>query len=286
MPGRSGTRQAEVRLVALPPSRARTPSPRRSTTCLHNHALEVVFTSPDRPKAVGAPPVAEAIKPVGLRTGRCPAAVPGERLSRLRLLTEYFAYPAKFLYVDLAGWDAVRAALGAVKTVDVVIFLDRSHGRLEQLLDPSMLRLGCTPAVNLFEWTAEPIPLTHTKPEYKLVPEVGHPTGYEVFGDHRRDRRRDGWPRRRVPALLPFPPRRVSRRPARVLVRNAPARARPTTIAERMSSSISSIAGSTPRPRPARRSSFAPCAPTATCRRGCRASAKRCASTSASRRRA
>ena len=97
-------------------------------------------------------------------------------------MTEYFAYPAKFFYLDVAGWDAVRAALGPVKQVEVVIFLDRSHPRLEQLLDPAMLRLGCTPAANLFEWTAEPIPLTHTRPEYKVVPEVGHPTGYEVFG--------------------------------------------------------------------------------------------------------
>src|SRR4029079_9168190 len=74
------------------------------------------------------------------------------------------------------------SAFGSVKTVEMVIFLDRSNARLEQLLDPAMLRLGCAPAASLFEWTAEPIPLTHTKPEYKVVPEVGHPTGYEVFG--------------------------------------------------------------------------------------------------------
>src|SRR5581483_1656921 len=47
--------------------------------------------------------------------------------------------------------------------------------------DPGMFRLGCSPVVNLFEWTAEPIPLTHTRPEYKIVPEVGHPGGYEVY---------------------------------------------------------------------------------------------------------
>src|SRR5262249_19578715 len=33
----------------------------------------------------------------------------------------------------------------------------------------------------LFEQTAEPIPLTHTKTEYPVIPEVGHPTGFEVF---------------------------------------------------------------------------------------------------------
>ena len=120
---------------------------------------------------------------------------------------EYFAYPAKFLYVDVAGWNEVRARLGAVKSVEVVIFLDRSHPPLEQLLDPAMLRLGCTPAANLFEWTAEPIPLTHTKPEYKLVPEVGHPAGYEVFSITSSDRRRAGWPRHCLRTLLSLPSR-------------------------------------------------------------------------------
>ena len=126
-------------------------------------------------------PAGEVLRPVGFEPDDAILPYPPNVFPGYRLLTEYFAYPAKFLYVDVAGWNDVRSALGAVKSVEVVIFLDRSHPRLEQLLDPAMLRLGCTPAANLFEWTAEPIPLTHTKPEYKLVPEVGHPAGYEVF---------------------------------------------------------------------------------------------------------
>ncbi len=148
---------------------------------LMNHAIEVAFVSPDRPKTVVTLPAADAVKPVGFEPSDAVLPYPPNVFPGYRLLTEYFAYPAKFLFVDIAGWDAVRAALGPVKQIDVVIFLDRSHPRLEQLLDPGMIRLGCTPVVNLFEWTAEPIPLTHTRPEYKINPEVGHPTGYEVF---------------------------------------------------------------------------------------------------------
>jgi type VI secretion system protein ImpG len=148
---------------------------------IHNHAMEVVIASPERPKATVTLPAAEAIRTVGFEPDEGLLPYPPNVFSGYRLLTEYFAYPAKFLYAEIAGWDAVRAALGPVKTVDVIVFLDRTHSRLEQMLDPSMLQLGCTPAANLFEWTTEPIPLTHTKPEYKLIPEVGHPTGYEVF---------------------------------------------------------------------------------------------------------
>lgn len=148
---------------------------------LHNHAIEVAFSSPEKPKAVVTLPAAEAIKPVGFEPGEAVLPYPDNVFPGYRLLTEYFAYPEKFLYADIAGWDAVRAAFGPVKQAEVVIFFDRGHPRLEQLLDANMLRLGCTPAINLFELTAEPIPLTHTRPEYRLVPEVGHPTGYEVY---------------------------------------------------------------------------------------------------------
>jgi type VI secretion system protein ImpG len=148
---------------------------------LHNHALAVAFNSPERPKSVVTLPAAEALAPVGFEPADALLPYPPNVFSGYRLLTEYFAYPAKFLYTDLSGWGAARAALGPVRTAEAVIFLDRSHPRLEQALDAGMLRLGCAPAANLFEWTAEPIPLTHTKPEYKLVPEVGHPAGYEVF---------------------------------------------------------------------------------------------------------
>ena len=148
---------------------------------IHNHALEVAFSSVERPKVVVTLPAAGVLRPVGFEPDEAILPYPQNVFAGYRLLTEYFAYPAKFLYLDVAGWKEVRSALGSVKAIDVVIFLDRSHPRLEQLLDPAMLRIGCSPAANLFEWTAEPIPLTHTKPEYKLVPEVGHPTGYEVF---------------------------------------------------------------------------------------------------------
>ncbi|MBY0513353.1 MAG: type VI secretion system baseplate subunit TssF [Gemmataceae bacterium] len=148
---------------------------------LLNDAIEVAFVPPDRPRAAVTLPAARALRAVGFEPSEGLLPYPPNVFPGYRLLTEFFAYPAKFLFVDLCGWEEVRAALGPARTVDVVVFLTRSHARLEQQLDPGMLRLGCTPAVNLFEHTAEPIPLTYTKPEYRIVPEVGHPLGYEVF---------------------------------------------------------------------------------------------------------
>lgn len=148
---------------------------------LFNHALEVAFSVPDKPRGAVILPAEEVLRPVGFEPADAMLPYPDNVFPGYRLLTEYFAYPPKFLFADVAGWDRVRSALGPTKVVDVVIFLDRSHPRLEQLIEPAMFRLGCTPVVNLFEQTAEPIPLTHTKTEYPVIPEVGHPTGYEVF---------------------------------------------------------------------------------------------------------
>jgi type VI secretion system protein ImpG len=148
---------------------------------IHNHALRVVFRTPD---AKGAAPVIlpakDVIKPVGFDLNEGLLPYPRQAFPGYRLLTEFFAYPAKFLYFDLGGWDRVRAA-GALKTVEVFIFVDRTLPRLEQGVDADVFRVGCTPVVNLFEQTAEPIALSQMRTEYKIVPDVARPFGLEVY---------------------------------------------------------------------------------------------------------
>ncbi len=62
-----------------------------------------------------------------------------------------------------------------------MIFLDRTEPNLEQAVEASTFRLGCTPVVNLFEQTAEPKPVTQTRPEYLVTPDVAYPLGMEVY---------------------------------------------------------------------------------------------------------
>lgn len=148
---------------------------------LFNQALEVAFLNPEKPRSAIAFPAHEVLHPVGFAADEALLPYPPNVFPGYRLLTEYFAYPSKFLYVDVAKFAAARALLGPTKQVEIVIYLKKSHQRLEQLLDPNMLRLGCTPVVNLFEHTAEPIQLTHRKPEYRITPDVARPTAYEIY---------------------------------------------------------------------------------------------------------
>jgi type VI secretion system protein ImpG len=148
---------------------------------LMNNAVQVVIRAMD---VKGSAPIVlspeEALQPVGFGLDEGLLPFPRQAFPGYRLLTEFFAYPFKFLFVDLGGWDRIRR-FGPSRQLEVLFFVNRTHQRLEQALDASMFRLGCTPAVNLFEVTAEPIALTQARPEYKIVPEVGEPRGYEIY---------------------------------------------------------------------------------------------------------
>jgi type VI secretion system protein ImpG len=146
---------------------------------IFNHTQQVAFRFTD---VKGSTPVVmtpdECVFPVGFDRDEGLLPYPQQSFPGYRLLTEFFAFPNKFDFVDLAGWDKLTVA---GRQIEVVLFFNRTHNRLEQLLDAGFFRLGCTPAVNLFEHTCEPIPLTQQKYEYKLVPDVAQPLGFEVY---------------------------------------------------------------------------------------------------------
>jgi len=146
-----------------------------------NGCIQVAFKAVD---VKGAAPIImspdECISPVGFGLDEGLLPYPKQSFPGYRLLTEFFAFPFKFLFFDLGGWDRLRA-IGAARQVEVLLFLSRGHQRLEQSMDAGMFRLGCTPAVNLFDVTAEPIPLTNARHEYRITPDVGDPRGHEVY---------------------------------------------------------------------------------------------------------
>jgi len=148
---------------------------------LLNSTIQVIMRPVD---VKGATPIVmspdECLFPVGFQRDEGLLPYPKQSFPGYRLLTEYFAFPSKFLFFDLGGWERLRAA-GASRQVEVLFFVNRGHQRLEQTLDAGFFRLGCTPAINLFEVTAEPIPLTNARHEYKIVPDVGDPRGHEVY---------------------------------------------------------------------------------------------------------
>jgi len=149
---------------------------------LFNHALQVVvrpLDPPNQPAPIVRNPES-CLSQVGFDKDEGLLPYPARSFLGYRLLTEFFAFPSKFLFVDLGGWKQVCRA-GFQRKCEVVIFLNRTLKSLEQGVDASTFRLGCTPVVNLFEQIAEPIALSQTRHEYRVVPNVTAPMGMEVY---------------------------------------------------------------------------------------------------------
>jgi len=143
---------------------------------LDNNVRQIIVreTGVPHPKSITLPP--SALTPVGFGPSEGMLPYPGRSFEAYRLLQEYFAFPEKYLFFDLAGFDAVRAA-GMGTAVEVIILVrpfERQEWRpmLEAGVTTGTVRLGCTPVINLFSHTAEPILLSQRRHEHRLVPDA------------------------------------------------------------------------------------------------------------------
>jgi type VI secretion system protein ImpG len=152
---------------------------------LCNSCARVLARAPGGAPAelVELPP--SVIRPVGF--GRDEGLLPWSPRSFVgyRLLQEYFAFPEKFLFLDIGGFDRIRAAVPgeALELVFLIRPFERPDRRamLEAGVNRDTFRLGCSPVVNLFPQTAEPILLTQRRHEYQIVPDARRRDAIGIF---------------------------------------------------------------------------------------------------------
>ncbi|HTU22165.1 MAG TPA: type VI secretion system baseplate subunit TssF [Gemmataceae bacterium] len=148
---------------------------------IFNHTTQVVLRPAERggQSAIVLSP-RDCLRQVGFEPDEGLLPYPRRSFPGYRLLTELFAFPAKFHFLDLGGLRALcQPAFGS--RAEIVLFLNRTIPTVEQGVEASTFLLGCTPIVNLFEQIAEPIALTQTRSEYRIVPDVAAPLGLEVY---------------------------------------------------------------------------------------------------------
>ena len=155
------------------------------------HAVSVAYADgPADPAPVILPP--SVIRPVGFEPEEALLPWPERSFSGFRLLTEYFAFPEKFLFLNFTRLDA-KTLLSAGNRLDLFVYLDRALPELERSVGAEALALGCSPIVNLFPHRCEPVPLTHFDTEYRIVPDARRPAAMEVWRVERvRESRPDG----------------------------------------------------------------------------------------------
>jgi type VI secretion system protein ImpG len=145
---------------------------------LLNHAVEVAFAKRlDDKGAVAVGP--EAIQPVGFARDEALLPYPARSFIGYRLLSEYFTFPQKFLFVDVTVPAAALARSDGV--LEMFVYLNRQTPDLEPNITADAFKLGCTPIVNLYEQAAEPIRLTQQQFEYRVVPDHRRPPAHEVY---------------------------------------------------------------------------------------------------------
>lgn len=147
------------------------------------HVVSVAYAdSTVDPNPVIVPP--RAVKPAGFAPEEALLPWSARGFSGFRLMTEYFAFPEKSLFLDFTAIDK-KTLVSAGNKLEIFVYLDRPAPDLERMIGEQSLALGCTPLVNLFPQRCEPIPLTHTGVEYRVVPDARRPRAMEVWSVER-----------------------------------------------------------------------------------------------------
>lgn len=132
------------------------------------------------PRSRNFEPIApEGLVPLGFDDDEAMLPYGPRSFQGYRLLHEYFAFPSRYMFVELRGLNpAVRRCKG--NELELLFLFERAHPLLEGVVDASRLLLFCTPAINLFPRQADRIHVSSHDSEHHVVPDRTRPMDLEV----------------------------------------------------------------------------------------------------------
>lgn len=139
------------------------------------------LNAPDLSVALGR----NALRPLGFASDESLLPYTPRSFQGYRLLQEYFSFPEKFLFFALEGLQQAASAMQS-QELELLFYVsgfdqpERAQ-MLEVGVSAQTLRLGCTPIVNVFEQTAEPILVTQARHEYRIVPSMRNQRMLETY---------------------------------------------------------------------------------------------------------
>lgn len=146
--------------------------------CHHAGTIKLRLGGQGRPVEEIALPDCK-IQPFGFAKEEALLPYPKTSFDGYRLLQEYFAFPQKFLAIDLSDLRPL-ARRGAATTFEILITLTKAPPASLRLTKDHV-RLFCTPIVNLFKLDSQPIQVSHERTEYLLRPAAAPVSHYELF---------------------------------------------------------------------------------------------------------
>ena len=134
---------------------------------------QVALLPGDSKKPIYLPP--NSIKPVGFALDEDVLPYPPNAHPGYRLLQEYFTFPDQFNFFDLHN----LREHGSSKMLEIFFLLTERPAR-SLAINEKTFKLGCTPIINLFPKTTEPIRLDHRSLEYQLIPDKRRESTTEI----------------------------------------------------------------------------------------------------------
>ena len=152
---------------------------------LSNNCRQIIVRDPDNPKKPAHTLSAKSLRPMGFSETESVLPYPRRSFEGYRLLQEYFAFPEKFFFFELNDLEQPLKAIAGGRAE--IIFLiapfeaRAAAAKIERGSDGQGGSSGCSPIINLFPQTAEPIMLTQRRSEYPVVPDARRRMATEIF---------------------------------------------------------------------------------------------------------
>jgi type VI secretion system protein ImpG len=148
---------------------------------LFANTTDVLLVDKSNPKPISLG--AGALRKIGFAPEEEVLPYPPNALPGYRLLQEYFNFQQKFLFFEVDQLSkrhcAANPEAAASDTLDL-LFVLREPPQPEPVVSARNFRLGCTPIINLFQKTSEPIRLDHLQLEYRLIADIRREATTEI----------------------------------------------------------------------------------------------------------
>jgi type VI secretion system protein ImpG len=144
------------------------------------HSLGVLVQSATKPVQWQNVLDASCIRRVGFENEQKLLPYDARSFQGYRLLHEYFAFPGRFMFVELAGLnEAIQRC--EENELDIIILLRETDDALEGAINRENFGLFCSPAINLFEKKCDRIAVSDRFSEFHVVPDRTKTQDFEVY---------------------------------------------------------------------------------------------------------
>lgn len=144
------------------------------------HKTRLVIQAPNSRDQKATVLGAECVRRVGFAPNQALLPPAPHGFEGYRLLREYFAFPQRYLFFELAGFQEALAKVPG-EELDLIILLDEVDTRLEGRVDRTCLEPYCAPVINLFEKKLDRILINNRFSEFHLMPDRNRPLDFEIY---------------------------------------------------------------------------------------------------------